>query len=1436
MKHKIGLIFTALLCMVFCICAAAETLALADASETPNLSASECTLLAARAGGATAVGGFAPGSGTVVFVDNAKSDSNNGLTAATAFKTLGKAISTIKASGGTVVISGNVAVSSAWSPSANSGAIVFTSMHDGVDYRITNGAQMNIGANMAFSGDVYFENIRFSITKSTLYFSGRFHNLGFGDGMQVLNGTGSDAFNYPTIVGGWYAPSTLAAASSENNYSVTVKSGTWYSFSGGNFRTQTTQPIGNIAGDVAVEIFGGTFTANVYGTGMNVHSGRVSLSISGGKFNAAVIPFKRYGTIPTDTAMRTTARADGNMLVRITGGEFVGTGTNFRLSESSVATLHNSYPIYSTATVVVTGGRFAGKFNGYGIVGTALLKHDTNVLPTAQVDGFPNFRTQTLTRSTAPLENSAFTLPMLQKADPYVIEKDDVYYYCFSSSTTVDGVGYPAIKVAASGSVALGNSATVSANLRTVFNASMTNIANAKKEYWAPELHYFSASEVGAAAAGWYIYIAADDGNNDPNHRMYVLRASDPENALSDYTMVGKITSADDHWAIDGTILHLNGKIYFVWSGWEGNTNVSQRIYIAQMSSPTQISSARVCLSSPTYSWEKHGTPTVNEGPQILQKDGTTHIVYSASGSWTQYYCYGILTLTGGNPLSAASWTKNASAVFSSSSANSVYGPGHGTFVQDANGEWWMIYHANNSLTVPDGSSWWAQRHVHAKKFTWTTKAINGNNYAWPSFGAPTTAPQYEFVKTADYHAVGDHVFGATYTRGGSGVSEAWHTCVDCGETVSLGVSYTESPSLTVTSKNASSATLSWTKVDGATGYRISRKAPGETAYSLFKVVTGDDNCTYTDSGLTSAERYCYLVCAYFTDLAGNSANYSATSSGKEVYILPKTPAIKLAANADGGVVITVATPVTCTGYIYYRSTDNKTYTKIAATSETSFADAVGPVGTTYYYKVAAYVGSENCLGAASAVESLAASPSSPRIISYDYDGSAVTLTWSAVPGVSRYKVFRRADGVSTWTSWYVSAEHTAYADNTAENGTKYIYAVQSDQLIGSTRYYSPITPVQMSVYALAPSFTGSATSSAVTLTWSAVDGAERYILARKAHGATAFTDYRTLKATETAFTDASLDFGTYSYRLRADYEGELGFGTTAPVECTVTVAPKAPTLKATAACDAVKLTISGASDGEGYIFYRSSDNKTFTRLASQKAAVYTDSTVSVGKTYYYRAAGYSGTIEGAASATVSVKAVTHNYIETVAAVEPTYTTEGRTAVETCSRCGAVRGGETIPKAEVTEPIFTQIESGEDYAALARRAGDGNFAAFDVMLPSKQTSCEVVMALPAGFAGEDVCVYRLDGEFMTLMNSSLDGAGNAVFMANGEGVYAIADAPLVMYGDADGDGRLSLRDVLSILRYLGAGDAAIDMAASDINGDLSITVSDALGALRTLLN
>lgn len=379
-------------------------------------------------------GGFSPGSTDVYFVSNAAgSDTNAGTSASAPLKTLGKAYS-LMSSGGTIVICGDVQVLNAFTPRDAGGTVVYTSKYGGKDYRSS--AKMIVSANMAFACDTYFENIKFSIKTSGLIFSGRCHSIGFGTGITVTNDSGDAGFIYPSVIGGYNNPATLTGASTTRSYTVQICSGTWGFVSGGHHRTSGTQPVGNLSGNVSVIIRGGTFYGRnadkhyVSATGMNNHTGRVYMEISGGTFHTPVVPIKRIGTISA-TAERSVKKYTANVLVRITGGTF---NHRFRLAQQTVTENVGGYQIYSDATVVVTGGTFNADFCGYGVIGSTILKYKESVLDKEKIKGFPVYRTGTLTLSANPTELTRFTNPIGDKADPYVVEKDDVYYYCFSSS------------------------------------------------------------------------------------------------------------------------------------------------------------------------------------------------------------------------------------------------------------------------------------------------------------------------------------------------------------------------------------------------------------------------------------------------------------------------------------------------------------------------------------------------------------------------------------------------------------------------------------------------------------------------------------------------------------------------------------------------------------------------------------------------------------------------------------------------------------------------------------------------------------------------------------------------------------------------------------------------------------------------------------------
>jgi len=285
---------------------------------------------------------------------------------------------------------------------------------------------------------------------------------------------------------------------------------------------------------------------------------------------------------------------------------------------------------------------------------------------------------------------------------------------------------------------------TTASNITIWKTKNLADLANAEKKIvwtppagtaysrnlWAPEIHYIQGK--------WYVYFAADDGDNH-NHRLYVLENASPDPLQGSWTFKGKISTADDHWAIDGSVFETDGQLYMIWSGWQGTGNGEQDIYIAKMDTPWSLEGERVLISAPQYPWEKHGDLNndpeishldVNEGPQILIHANDIFLVYSASACWTDTYALGLLRAKkGDNLLDPSSWKKDPDPVFKQSPTNGVYGTGHNSFFKSPDGrEDWILYHANSN----PGDGCGGKRAARMQPFTW-------NPDGSPNFGEPVS-------------------------------------------------------------------------------------------------------------------------------------------------------------------------------------------------------------------------------------------------------------------------------------------------------------------------------------------------------------------------------------------------------------------------------------------------------------------------------------------------------------------------------------------------------------------------------------------------------------------------------------------------------------------------------------------------------------------------
>lgn len=331
--------------------------------------------------------------------------------------------------------------------------------------------------------------------------------------------------------------------------------------------------------------------------------------------------------------------------------------------------------------------------------------------------------------------------------DPFVTYRDGWYYYMVTGNSFFISKSRELNRV----------------NSNPVLVFSTADLGFNVKELWAPELHYLDGH--------WYIYFTAYDGDTAglaKNHRMYVLK-SDTDDAQGSYTFMGQLKevesdyigdsaySADTflpgHFAIDQSVFEWQGKLYAVWSGWKGYTNIAQRIYIAEMSDPYTLSGNRVELSRPEYAYETYSTaPGINEGPQplISPDGGTLNLAFSVNLFTDSHYALGLLTLKdGGDPLNPDDWCKSDRPVFETSTENSTYSVGHCSFVPSPDGsDFYMIYHARRT---DDSNA--SPREIRVKQFDWYTDGT-------PCFGEPPAADEpveipsgTAMIKRAGYEA-----------------------------------------------------------------------------------------------------------------------------------------------------------------------------------------------------------------------------------------------------------------------------------------------------------------------------------------------------------------------------------------------------------------------------------------------------------------------------------------------------------------------------------------------------------------------------------------------------------------------------------------------------------------------------------------------------------
>ncbi len=224
---------------------------------------------------------------------------------------------------------------------------------------------------------------------------------------------------------------------------------------------------------------------------------------------------------------------------------------------------------------------------------------------------------------------------------------------------------------------------------------------------WAPELH-----KVGKQ---WVILFAAAPQGAPFHIRMHRLVNDAADPMQSTWRYAGQIHTPTNGFALDASTFVVGEQRYLVWAEQDEARSVNSVLNLAKIDAQFQLQSAVTTISKPELAWEIQGYK-VNEGPAVLIHDSQIFISYSASATDARYAMGLLQAPLAADLLQASVWHKRQTPWFATEPNTRRFGPGHNSFVQDPDGQWWMFYHARDYQALQGTPLTDPNRHTYATR------------------------------------------------------------------------------------------------------------------------------------------------------------------------------------------------------------------------------------------------------------------------------------------------------------------------------------------------------------------------------------------------------------------------------------------------------------------------------------------------------------------------------------------------------------------------------------------------------------------------------------------------------------------------------------------------------------------------------------------------
>ena len=474
-------------------------------------------------------------------------------------------------------------------------------------------------------------------------------------------------------------------------------------------------------------------------------------------------------------------------------------------------------------------------------------------------------------------------------------------------------------------------------------------------------------------------------------------------------------------------------------------------------------------------------------------------------------------------------------------------------------------------------------------------------------------------VKDLFYEVKGLTV-GTTYNfRVAAYIGEKWMDCSDVVSRQAL------PPTLTVIkfTPESNGLKLSWTKRNDITGIRIYKSTSATGTFSKIKTITDNSVGTYLDKSITYGKTYYYKIERY---CKSGSDEYKTTSSAIAGSYTLSTPDITYKNTS----ATTIEFSITANGasdYFNYYATDSSSKNVVALTKTTQKSITLSQLtpGEKYTFKCrqATSLGSGDY-----ASITVTAIPKKEEIRTVSATANGVKVRYSLCSDVDGYKIYRSTakDGSYSLIGTVDDKNTETFTDATVAYNTSYYYKVCSFVKNGSknicSEYSEPSSAIKITLEKPEGASITRKTPTSVTMKWSAVKNANKYIIQYKEEG----KSWNETTSNSTSKVISGLKLGAvYYYKVKA--ANDIGSGSfCAQIEKkTLPPTPAAPTLSKSKS--GVKITWKAKDWTTGYKIYRATSKdgtyKLIKTVSKNSTTSFTDKDVTKNKTYYYKTVCY---------------------------------------------------------------------------------------------------------------------------------------------------------------------------------------------------------------------